>query len=537
MSRTTVAKPKSRASPHRSGGALSLGADLLLASLALLALGVLALSGQALSLAVQLALAGLGALAILGLGLRATLAQRSAVTVARDSVHSDLLTETQQANQRLEDAINALPEGFAYYDHDDKLVVCNQRYRELYPEMAMQLLTGVSFEQTLRFGVGRAQFPEAEGRVDAWIAERLERHRRADGTPFVVKLPGSRWVRINERRTAEGALTSFHTYVTDLMRREQELVAVNARLAESEARIQSIFESAVVAVAVFDEQGRILSANASIERLFGFPVPAIIGQSALMFTDAPGGVRNELELAEFMADRLPAMLGQSRDVKLRHRDGHILTVNLGVTEARAGEQRQFVAMMRDISQQVAQQQALRDANDRLEHLSSTDALTGLANRRKFEEQLQAEWMRGARQRSPLALLVADVDHFKRYNDHYGHVVGDACLQQVARLLGRYARRSGDLAARYGGEEFALLLPGLDAAAAMRVAQACVQEVLAAQIPHANAPDLEVVSLSIGVVSLLPSAEHTPSHLIEQADKALYRAKAEGRGRALLQSAG
>jgi diguanylate cyclase (GGDEF)-like protein len=174
-------------------------------------------------------------------------------------------------------------------------------------------------------------------------------------------------------------------------------------------------------------------------------------------------------------------------------------------------------------------EALAVANRRLELLSISDGLTGLANRRCFDDLLQSEWLRGLRAGTSLGLAIVDIDHFKKYNDHYGHVGGDRCLRAVSTALQLSVRQDVDLAARYGGEEFALVLPGADQQVAEEVARRAHAAVLAAEEPHAAAP-LGQVTISVGVVALVPDEGMGPEGLIEMADAALYRAKQEGRNR-------
>ena len=169
-------------------------------------------------------------------------------------------------------------------------------------------------------------------------------------------------------------------------------------------------------------------------------------------------------------------------------------------------------------------------NDELVRLSTTDPLTGVGNRRLLDQALQTEWQRAARRGESLALLMIDIDHFKDYNDHYGHPAGDACLRQVARLVGAMVRRGGELVARYGGEEFVLLLPGADLAAAREVAERCVQSVAAAKIEHRASPTSAWLTVSIGVASQVTTADGCGQALIDIADAALYRAKRCGRAR-------
>ena len=171
---------------------------------------------------------------------------------------------------------------------------------------------------------------------------------------------------------------------------------------------------------------------------------------------------------------------------------------------------------------------LEQANARLAELSSTDVLTGIANRRRFDEALDAEWRRANREGRTVSLLMIDVDHFKHYNDALGHLAGDDCLRQVAQALREHAARPGDLVARYGGEEFALLTP-VGAGEALRLGERLRETVLALALTHPDAPEGRV-TISVGVATLTAGGPATPSDLIRLADEALYVAKRAGRNR-------
>jgi diguanylate cyclase (GGDEF)-like protein len=162
------------------------------------------------------------------------------------------------------------------------------------------------------------------------------------------------------------------------------------------------------------------------------------------------------------------------------------------------------------------------AEDKLEELATTDALTGLKNRRKFDSAIEAEWRRAARQRVPLALLMIDADHFKSYNDSFGHQAGDEVLVGIAICISDAVRRAGDCVARYGGEEFAVLLPGLSAAEALGVAETIRLKV------QQWSGDPKATTVSIGVASLIPVTIMEWCEFVNAADKALYAAKANGR---------
>jgi diguanylate cyclase (GGDEF)-like protein len=174
--------------------------------------------------------------------------------------------------------------------------------------------------------------------------------------------------------------------------------------------------------------------------------------------------------------------------------------------------------------------ALKKQADLLEQLSHVDALTQIANRRSFDQMFEQEWRRERRDWKPLSVLLIDIDHFKEYNDHYGHGAGDECLCRVASCLARSVARPGDLVARYGGEEFVVLLPDTDSKAAMGIAERMCSGVQALDIPHAYSSAAACLTVSIGCATTEPTGENSPSRLIETADRMLYRSKAAGRNR-------
>ncbi len=191
------------------------------------------------------------------------------------------------------------------------------------------------------------------------------------------------------------------------------------------------------------------------------------------------------------------------------------------------------ALQRIESMRAKQLEMSRDlaaANRELEKLSRQDGLTGIANRRYFDSYLLTEVRRGARERQSLSLILSDVDHFKAFNDCYGHQVGDDCLRRVAAALSSAGRRPADLAARYGGEEFAIVLPATALEGAVDVAKAVARVIGGLAIPHARSAVDPNVTLSQGVVSLVPEKETSSEDLIERADQALYQAKQQGRNR-------
>jgi diguanylate cyclase (GGDEF)-like protein/PAS domain S-box-containing protein len=175
-------------------------------------------------------------------------------------------------------------------------------------------------------------------------------------------------------------------------------------------------------------------------------------------------------------------------------------------------------------------ESFKDITERKHRLSIIDGLTQIANRRRFDECLNQEWARMAREKTPLSFIICDVDFFKLYNDHYGHLLGDDCLRSVAKAIDQSTRRPSDLAARYGGEEFAVLLPNTDAEGAFFIAESIRMKVQSLMIDHAVSPIHPCVTLSLGVSSVIPDYDNNPQMLLEASDSALYDAKREGRNR-------
>ena len=227
------------------------------------------------------------------------------------------------------------------------------------------------------------------------------------------------------------------------------------------------------------------------------------------------------------------------------RDGTSYDLELGFVTARGnsrwvraqglaviedGKPVRLLGAFQDITEKKTIALEMHRLNEQLTRLSTTDSLTEVGNRRLFDQTLKTEWARASRRGEPIGLLMIDIDHFKEYNDHYGHPAGDACLRQVARMVGEAVRRGGELVARYGGEEFALLMPGADLEDARRAAERCGQIVADAKIEHRASSTSAWLTISIGVASQAAAAGVDCGVLVDIADAALYRAKRCGRGR-------
>lgn len=189
----------------------------------------------------------------------------------------------------------------------------------------------------------------------------------------------------------------------------------------------------------------------------------------------------------------------------------------------------------DMTASVSREKVLRHQADQLRRANYIDRITGINNRKKFDEVLAMEFHRAQRAQLPIALIIADIDHFKHYNDLYGHTQGDQCLARVAQELQHALRRAGDLVARYGDEEFGILLPGTDETAAAIIAENLRMRISKLGIPHESSPVTPQVSISLGVAALTPEIGSDSHSLVSAADVALYEAKHSGRNRAILLS--
>ncbi|CAN7604445.1 diguanylate cyclase domain-containing protein [Duganella sp. LjRoot269] len=220
------------------------------------------------------------------------------------------------------------------------------------------------------------------------------------------------------------------------------------------------------------------------------------------------------------------------DYRALTRDGDYVWIRdvVHVVRREDGSVDSLVGFMFDITERKQSEDKILQLQRELEVLSYRDSLTGVANRRMFDTLYPVEWAKARATGEPLSLVVIDIDYFKQYNDHYGHVQGDECLRRVARALDTCASRSRDLCARFGGEEFILLLPATDEGAARNVADRCRKLLAHKEIPHARSGVGRAVTVSMGVGTIVPGAQDDPNVFLDRVDRRLYQAKSAGRDR-------
>jgi diguanylate cyclase (GGDEF)-like protein/PAS domain S-box-containing protein len=308
----------------------------------------------------------------------------------------------------------------------------------------------------------------------------------------------------------------------------EQRVAAEQRVKESELRYRFLAENAADVVFQYDLDLVRQYVSPACREVLGYEVEEMIGKKALGATHP-----DDMDEVTRAFDAVRAGEVERAIVANRWRrgdDGAVLWVETQLRllrDERTGAPTGVIGSLRDITIRKAAEDKLEEANRRLAALAGQDGLTGLANRRTFDEALAKEHRRALRERARLALLMIDVDWFKPYNDRYGHPAGDECLRRVSRAIEETLPRPGDVVARFGGEEFAVLLPNTDEAGAAIMADRIRRAVLSLAIEHDASPAL-VVTISAGVAALAPGALEGTDALVRRADQALYRAKHLGR---------
>ena len=234
-------------------------------------------------------------------------------------------------------------------------------------------------------------------------------------------------------------------------------------------------------------------------------------------------------VVDFCVSQSKAGVDHEADYRALTQDGNYVWIRDVVHVVRKdGEVEALVGFMFDISERKKTEEHLVHLQKQLEEYSFQDGLTGIANRRMFDTVLEREWANAQRNQTPLSLIMLDIDYFKQYNDHYGHIKGDQCLRLVAQVLSQAANHPRDFIARFGGEEFVWLLPETDAEAARQVAEKCLHLIRQQRIEHEKSGVSSLLTFSLGVGTTTPSRDGAALAFVEQVDKLLYRAKANGR---------
>jgi len=406
--------------------------------------------------------------------------------------------------------------GFAFL-RDRLILRCNRRYEEILGYGPGELtgepvrLLYPSDEAYERQGI---EPYEVIARGEIYTSELS--YRRRNGELFWARVTGTA---VDPADPARGSIWNLE----DVTHRRQTEQALERAYAEQKL----IFDRSVVGIS-FIKNRIFLRCNRRMEEMFGYGPGEMHGQSTRIYLASQ-------EEYEAMGVRVFEALrsGETFIVEsvYKRKNGELIWCRLNGTAIDASDPLAgSIWAFDDITERKKVEAELLRSREELERLSRQDGLTGLANRRFFDELLRREFLRAVRERSPLALVIGDTDCFKNYNDRHGHVQGDECLRRIAAQFGAVCRRPADLAARYGGEEFALVLPDTSLEAAANIAEALRRAVEGLAIRHAASTAGDHVTVSLGIASLVPRHGDTPEQLVESADRALYEAKQQGRNR-------
>jgi diguanylate cyclase (GGDEF)-like protein/PAS domain S-box-containing protein len=440
-----------------------------------------------------------------------------------------------QSAQALRVAIDAMPVGVSWANLSDrKILFMNRKFTEIFGYIVTDFADIAGWvEQTYPFAEDRAQVANTwgaflEARKTPLLAEApfeippIEiRIRCKDGSIKTVLnsgilLPEAGW-----------ALATF-VDITERKTHELRLHSAEREAAENEAIYRLLLDHSpeMIILSPFDESRRYVSS--AVTRITGFTPTEYLSLKPLN-TFHPDDRQIALRVLEGLRNGEMHHLIRYRILR---KGGDHLWAEAAITGYIDPETRQaagYIATIRDIQEEVTREEQLTSENRALSEVAALDELTGIANRRAFNRAIATESSRNSRSSRDISLLMIDVDHFKRYNDLYGHLAGDACLRTIAATLRQSVRRESDLAARYGGEEFAILMPSTDLTGVELVATKIVESIRAMRIPHAQSPH-RTVTVSVGIASWPAGQAFVPERLIEQADKALYAAKNHGRNR-------
>ena len=317
---------------------------------------------------------------------------------------------------------------------------------------------------------------------------------------------------------------------------------------DAQVRLSEILETVVDAIICIDSNGKIDLFNSAAVKMFGYRADEIIGKNVNLLMPEPFASEHDEYIARYERTGEKRIIGIGREIEAKRRNGEIFPIELAVSEAKIDGKRLYTGIIRDITHKKEVEKEIKkyqehleelvnnktreltEANLKLEELANVDGLTGISNRRIFDEVLDREVNRAIRKKSVISLIMCDIDYFKLFNDHYGHVSGDDCLRKLAGCLQKIFMRATDLAARYGGEEFAVILPDTDLTEAKVMAEKLIESVEQLSIPHEYSKISDHITISVGLACVKPVKDYFPEDLIKKADKALYGAKGKGRNR-------
>ncbi|CCD87638.1 conserved protein of unknown function [Bradyrhizobium sp. ORS 285] len=407
------------------------------------------------------------------------------------------IAEAKKAHDRLVEAIDLLPEGIVFLDSDGRYILWNKKYAEIYHRSSDLFASGARLQDTIRIGVARGEYPEAAGREEEWIAERLEKLFHPSGR-HEQKLSDGRTILIEERLTGDGGIVGLRVDITELKQREESF--------------RLLFDGNPVPMIVCArDNGRVLGVNAAAVQHYGYSRTAFERLSIrnLQAYESETPWAGEEQSSEEKA---------ARTWKHVRADGTLIDLAIYLRHLVHNEQPAVLLALMDITER-------KRAEARLAFLAQHDALTGLPSRNLLRQQIDDKLIQRRRGSEKIAVLVLGLDHFKSINDTLGHAVGDRLLRGVGKRL-RSILRQEDIVARLNSDEFAIVQGGL--ARPEDAAQLCRRLLQAIADPYLIDGSSVTIGATIGI-AMAPNDGDDAEKLLKNADMALSRAKTETRG--------
>ena len=332
--------------------------------------------------------------------------------------------------------------------------------------------------------------------------------------------------------------------IDDLTRLTEQLANANQDLNRHESYLRAVMNSVSDGLCVIDSDGTIIGVTPSLCEMHGYAEAELIGRDVSILIAGDHKARHPKAVHAQSKHPVAALSKRVMAGEGQRKDGSTFPVEVVVTESEFEGRPIYVGLIRDVTERRAmiekleqaladvkqQKEKVQEVNEELAFLSTHDTLTGLPNRRYFDDFSSRMWRQTQRRHEAVSILMIDIDYFKQYNDRFGHLAGDECLSNVAEAITQGASRAGDLAARYGGEEFIVFLGNTDLAGARHIAEDVRRQVQALGIPHHVPSASSVVTVSVGIAACSPIHGSRLEQLIRAADTALYAAKASGRNR-------
>jgi diguanylate cyclase (GGDEF)-like protein/PAS domain S-box-containing protein len=427
------------------------------------------------------------------------------------------ITERKNATEAYQALVDHSLQGLAIVQ-ENKVMFANPTLVKIFGYSAVELLS-MSYEEMLEIIHWEDRMMVRQRTTEEMVEQSMTSQLEVR---IIRKDNEIRWIEQFATVIEYRGKQAFQIAYIDITERKQ----AEEKLRERERFIQSIASASPNILYLFSiPKNRNIYANRNVGEMLGY-TDEEIGDYHIHPEDL---IKIPIHLARLEESEPGDVL--ELEYRLQHKNGEwrwLLRRELVFNRTPDGKLNEILGATQDITDRKEAEITLKKANEMLQRLATMDGLTQIANRRRFDEYLSLVWEQLGQEDKPLSLIFMDIDYFKRYNDYYGHLQGDACLQQIAQSISRTVKRSKDLVARYGGEEFAVILPNTSAAGAVKVAEYIQQEIHQCRIPHAESKTGEFLTLSIGVGTVKPNSTSLPEMLIDVADKALYQAKEHGR---------